>query len=379
MGRDGGRLEPDRPWREIVTGGADRIRPEPPLREAWQELARQPAQFVKRLTGADTARRWRVAGTDLGIPYLLENGSVGFLFGDTFASAWPEQQDDQRSPVMLRSNVHPAAPGGIVFDSAARVQGDGRAPQLMDYVHWPQGGDDPAREVTRIPNDAVSFPETGRQVLSYMSVYSWPVGLPWLTGRAGLAYSDNGNDFFDVPSATWPNDRDNRSPFQMWTMQRDGAYVYVFSVRAGRQLGPMMLQRVPWQRILEPAAYEPWGWREGAGWKWGQSCTPLFPEVFPEAKYGEPSVRRFRDGVWAMTYLLPSGAIVSRRAERPEGPWSEPKVQVTSEQEPSLYGGFIHPYSTSAVGDLHMMVSSWRQDPPGKSWTYHVSQYAGTL
>ena len=378
MGGDGGRLEPDRPWREIIAGGEERLRPTPPLREAWQELAGRPAQFVKRLTGADldTARRWRVAGTDLGIPYLLENGSVGFLFGDTFASAWPEQQDNWRSPVMLRSNVHPSAPGGIVFDSAARVQGDGLAPPLMDYFHWPElGGGDPVREVTRIPNDAVSFPQTGRQVMSYMSVYSWPEGRPWLTGRAGLAYSDNGNDFFDVPSATWANGRDNLDPFQMWTMQRDGAYVYVFSVRAGRQLGPMMLQRVPWQRILEPGAYEPWGWREGSGWRWGQPCTPLFPET----AFGEPSVRQLRDGVWAMTYSLPGGIIVSRRAERPDGLWSEPKVQVTGAQEPSLYGGFIHPYSTSVVGDLHLMVSTWQQDPPGTSHAYHVSHYAGTL
>ena len=35
----------------------------------------------KRLTGADmyTATNWRVAGTDLGIPYVLENGSIGYL------------------------------------------------------------------------------------------------------------------------------------------------------------------------------------------------------------------------------------------------------------------------------------------------------------
>ena len=207
-----------------------------------------------------------------------------------------------------------------------------------------------------------------------MAVYDWPENKPWVTGRAGLAYSDNGNDFYDVPDAAWANDSANLDPFQMWTMQRDRRFVYVYSVRAGRQLGPMMLQRVPWQRILEPEAYETFGWRRETGWRWGQPCT----SVLPEEPYGEPSVRPLRDGVWAMTYSLP-GRIVSRRAERPEGPWSEPKVQVTGEQEPSLYGGFIHPYSTSAVGDLHLMVSTWQQDPPGTSHAYHVSQYAGTL
>ncbi|GAB3960468.1 hypothetical protein GCM10027614_82430 [Micromonospora vulcania] len=48
--------------------------------------------WKKRLTGADldTNSRWRVAGTDLGIPYVLENGSIGYLFGDTFNTPWPE-------------------------------------------------------------------------------------------------------------------------------------------------------------------------------------------------------------------------------------------------------------------------------------------------
>ena len=100
----------------------------------------QAATWRKRLTGADldTNSRWRVAGTDLGIPYVLENGSIGYLFGDTFNTPWPEGPplpNDWRSPVMLRSNVHPGAPGGVVFDSAARVAGDGRAPELMRNGH----------------------------------------------------------------------------------------------------------------------------------------------------------------------------------------------------------------------------------------------------
>ena len=100
----------------------------------------QAAIWKKRLTGADldTNSRWQVAGTDLGIPYVLENGSIGYLFGDTFNTPWPEGPplpNDWRSPVMLRSNVHPGAPGGIVFDSAARVAGNGRAPEIMHNGH----------------------------------------------------------------------------------------------------------------------------------------------------------------------------------------------------------------------------------------------------
>src|SRR5688572_21647158 len=101
------------------------------------------AVWIKRLTGADrdTNFRWQIAGTDLGIPYVLENGSIGYLFGDTFSTPWPESPppSNWRSPVMLRSNVHPATLGGVVFDSAARVTGDGLAPELMHNGHHEVG------------------------------------------------------------------------------------------------------------------------------------------------------------------------------------------------------------------------------------------------
>lgn len=164
------------------------------------------ATFKQRLTGADTDtfRRWGIAGTDLGIPYLLENGSVGYLFGDSFNTPQPEGPplpNGWRSPVMLRSNVHPGAPGGIVFDSAAKMAGDGWAPEILDHnAHdWP-GGAWPDDEITCITNDGISFPETGRQVISFQSINRW-APLPWRSRYAMLACSDNGNDFRRVPDA----------------------------------------------------------------------------------------------------------------------------------------------------------------------------------
>ena len=100
-------------------------------------VAQGAATFKRRLTGADMypAHNWRVGGTDLGIPYVLENGSIGYLMGDTFAGPWPESGGDHRSPVMLRSAADPASPDGIIFDSAAKVAGNGRAPELMYNAH----------------------------------------------------------------------------------------------------------------------------------------------------------------------------------------------------------------------------------------------------
>ncbi|KAL2872562.1 uncharacterized protein BJX67DRAFT_386887 [Aspergillus lucknowensis] len=328
--------------------------------------------YKKRVTGEDldTGHRWHVAGTDLGIPYVLENGSIGFLFGDTFGTQWPDDGIEWRSPVMLRSAVHPGEEDGIIFDSAAGVAGDGLAPEIMHNGHTGSDGAG-ATEYSVIPNDGISFPETGEQFVSYMSIQDWTA--PWKTNYAGLARSTDGNTFTRLDTK-WQNNPENTDPFQMWTLQRDGDYVYAFSVRSGRQPGPMMLQRVPWQKIADQSAYEGWGWN-GTTWAWGRE-----PSAILEGNFGEPSVRKLSGGTWAMVYLnLDTLSIVSRTAKGPDEVWSDEKVQVTFEEEPNLYGGFIHPWSTSEENDLHIMVSKWTRDDAGRSTAYHVSQYVGTL
>jgi Domain of unknown function (DUF4185) len=83
-----------------------------------------------------------------------------------------------------------------------------------------------------------------------------------------------------------------------------------------------------------------------------------------------------------MCYLnAETGNIVSRTATGPDRVWSDEKLQVSSMQEPGLYGGFIHPWSTNGKDNLHIMVSKWTHDPHNSTITtaYHVSQYVGTL
>lgn len=56
-----------------------------------------PPPEPKVLTGVDmdSGRRWRVAGTDLGIPYVIDRETVGFLFGDLhlMMSKWSQDED----------------------------------------------------------------------------------------------------------------------------------------------------------------------------------------------------------------------------------------------------------------------------------------------
>lgn len=297
---------------------------------------------LTRVTGTIETTRFGVHATDLGRPYILENGSIGYLFGDTCTSALPDGPEGcvgWRSPVLLRSNQMPTYGRPLVFDSAAGLNGDGIAPEIMANGHRTGG------EYTAIPTDAVSFPETGYHVMSYMSVREWSDSddPAWTTNYAGLAWSPDGNRFYRI-GPEWPETPSHDSPFQIMSMQRDGDYVYVISVGAGRRPdtnGPMMLMRVNWEHVLDQPSYECWN---GNGW--GGSCSPILRGAF-----GEPTLRLLSDGTWAMSYLdmtQPDRTeIVTRTASSPEGPWSNPKVQVTWDQLPRLYGGFIHPWSTA--------------------------------
>lgn len=352
--------------------------------EAAQKTQLPPvADRITRDTGVDMqpCYEYEVCGTDLGIPFLLPNNSVGYVFGDTFSVKGPyvknvrPGRDGWRSPVILRSNVIPKINEPISFDSAAGIRGGGTAPEVMHNGHRN------AHEISIYPNDAISLPD-GRVVMSYMSVGGDATDTAkWVSSYAGLAVSNNGGNTFDrmlgsdnIPGPgdpVWMNNRNNTDPNQMWSMQRDGDYIYIITTRAGRQTGPMMMLRVPWQHVTEKSRYECWN---GSGF--GGECKPLLPE----SKYGEPSLRKL-DDTWVMSYVDYARAqLMTRTAKAPTGPWSESKVQMNWRDLNALYGGFIHPYSTP--NNLILMVSTWQSEDDGtehgKLLRYDVSHLVGS-
>lgn len=321
------------------------------LPPAWQRLTRD--------TGIDMAScvEFRVCGTDLGIPFLLPNGSVGYLFGDTFQVAGPHLKDLPRggdmwrSPTMMRSNEHPTQGKPIYFDSAVGVGPNERgiAAEIIPNAHRR------GPEISVLPNDAVSLPN-GDIILSYMSIAGGMTGdnPGWTTNYAGLAISHDGNHFERIPATPgapiWSKDTDPGQ--QMWSMQLDGDYVYIVATPEGRRQGSMTMLRVRWEQMLDKSAYECWN---GGGW--GGECKP----ILPDAKYGEPSLRKLRDGKWALSYVDYNYThLVTHTADSPEGPWSAPTIQMNWRDLNAMYGGFIHPYSTS--DNLIMMVSTWQTE-----------------
>ncbi len=319
-----------------------------------------PEPTLTRITGADLepCQRWYVCGTDLGIAYELPNGSVGYVFGDTFDVAWPEhgRKDGWRSPVILRSASNPATEV-IAFDNAAGSASNAMAPGVTRNGHFSSG------EVTVIPNDIVSLPD-GRHVMSLQSVSAWLPGT-WRTNYSELAVSHNNGNSFKRTGVRWSNPTDTDT-MQMVSMQLDGDYVYMIGVQAGRVEGSMQLMRVPWQEIFNKTAYRCWN-----GSLWAIHCEGIL-----SGRFGEPSLRKLRDGTWAMAYLdIHQHAIVTRWASHPTGQWSKPKIQLTAGELSSLYGGFIHPYSTT--DQLTLLVSSWQRPGNGSTIRYDVSQLSG--
>lgn len=344
----------------LVAGGV--LASTVPAQAFWpftSTIATPPA--ITRVTGVDMAacKTWNVCGTDLGIPYKSLDGSVSYIFGDTFSTRNPEDapgNNGWRSPVILRTGAN-AASSQSMFTSAAGVAGSGFAPGVL--------GAKPAGEFTAIPNDGISIPELGIEVLSYQSIRSWnQVGdESWQTNYSGLAVSKDGGNSFTRSGPSWMNDANNNNSFQMTSMQRDGAYVYMISVPAGRQSGSMVLQRVLATQILNKSAYQCWS----GSTSWGNTCRALM-----NGRFGEPSLRKLTDGTWVMAYLdTARGAIVTRTAKAPQGAWSSAKTRLTGAQLPNLYGGFIDPYSTKS--NLRMSVSTWQRTNTGQTIRYDTS------
>ena len=90
---------------------------------------------------------------------------------------------------------------------------------------------------------------------------------------------DNGVSW-ESTGLSWPGGHLN-GMFQMltWELGPDG-YVYALSTGFQRDKG-LLLQRVPGDHLLDAAAWEGWGFADGA-WAWGNAPTPVLPGAFGE-------------------------------------------------------------------------------------------------
>ncbi|ADD42645.1 hypothetical protein Snas_2970 [Stackebrandtia nassauensis DSM 44728] len=311
---------------------------------------------IADLTGPGITTRFRMEATDLGIPATTPDGRTLFVFGDTFENAqvgggwW-------RSPVALWSETGDLN-GGVTWSGA--VGGDA-AQQLWAYDH------DNPQFSTVLPSDVITIGDTmylHAMVNKGLGNVVWTE--IWRSDDSGATWAHTGAKFA-------PDLHGGMFQLLTWGLGDDG-YVYLFSTGFQRDK-PMILQRVPADKIADPAAYEPWGWKAEGGWAWGNPPSPVL-----EGRFGELCLRPL-DGKWVLTWFNEGdyridGIIMDTptsnlyEARRETLLWGTSWGNEDDSHVAQLYGGYIIPGST--IGELHLAVSQWNTND---GWPYRVMQH----
>lgn len=340
----------------IVLGGAGAT---PAIASGLSGAARTHQQLqvtkIADLSGPGITTRFRMEATDLGVPTVTPDGRMLFIFGDTFEDAcvgcgfW-------RSPVGLYSTSTDLN-AGVQWSGAV---GGETAEQLWDYQH-----DNPEYS-TILPSDIITIGTT-----MYLHVMA-NQGLGNVVWTGIWRSDDNGGTWVDT-GTRFPADL-HGGLFQLLTWaEGDDGYVYVFSTEFTRSK-PIILHRVPTENILDPAAYEPWGYLNGA-WSWGNAPTPVL-----DGRFGELCLRPI-EGKWVLTWfnegdyridgiLMDTPTSNLHEAYRATLLWGTSWGDEDDSHVAQLYGGYIIPGST--IDELHLAVSQWNTTD---NWPYRVMQH----
>ncbi len=332
------------PW---ITGSPDGGLPQLTGRTKAIEMVTGPG------SPNDTIDRFNVSGTDLGI--MWDNGNVGgqhdvlMAFGDTVGKCGSDG-DDWRSNVLFRSNQI-ASPGGMRIQSSP-LDKPNHSKQIVDGFGIPG-------EFTVIPTAGVSVGNV--QFMRVMGVKSWDTPGNWTTLYSAMASSlDNGEnwtldpatvranvgvDIPGVPAVTAAN-----ANFQQSSFVEAGGYVYEYGTASGRS-GSARLARVPAAQIANLSAYEYWN-----GSAWVTDIADAAPVI--ESPVSELSVQ-WNDYLnkYVAMYTDASNSLVIRQADHLEGPWSGTQTILSGSLVPSLYGGFMHPWTTGR--NLDFVATTW--------------------
>ncbi|WP_405497311.1 DUF4185 domain-containing protein [Nocardia sp. NBC_00511] len=312
-------------------------------------------ELVNQVTGHGsinrTDTRWSVDGTDLGLMWETKPGQVAVVFGDTFGKGWQPggagtDKQDWRSNVVAYSSGHDLSQGLVLDDFVQNTPC--HAAEVLDSRKIKNF------ETTTIPTSG--FAVGDRQYLTYMSVNRWSrIPGMWWTNLGGIAWSDDdGRTWTKSQWARWDN-LFGVGRFQVATMVPHGDYVYMFGTPNGR-LGVIGLARVPSGEVLNKSAYQ--YWIDGT-WVPADGANELLATPLVSGTASELSIRYDEESAqWQMVYLdVTKGKIVLRTAADPQGTWSDPVPLLSTDDYPTAYGGFMHPWSSGK--DLYFTVSAW--------------------
>lgn len=314
-----------------------------------------------------TIDKYSVAGTDLGI--MWDNGQEGadhdvmMLFGDTVGDCGIEG-DQWRSNVLFRS-ADTALSDGMRIDSSPLAPGTTNFSRqvIAGLLNLPPGS---PVEFTVIPTGGVAV--DGVQYVRWMSVRSWDTPGEWTTNYSGMAVSTDNGETWNTDLATVRTNLQGlgidgipafSSANANWQMSafvpdRGDGYVYEFGTPSGRS-GAARLARVPATNadIVDPGKYEYWN-----GSDWSATITDAEPVIGSSVSelsvQWNPYLRKY------LAMYTDTGGLKIRQADKPWGPWSGSQTLIGSATLPSLYGGFMHPWSNrNGDSNLYFVLTTW--------------------
>ncbi len=296
----------------------------------------------------NTALKWNVGGTDLGIIWEMEPGKYGIFFGDTFGRDFtPNPSNPGPNGTSWRSNVLAFSgdddlEDGLSFSSMATDErGDAR-----EIIY---GGKDTSGngDWTSIPTAAIRA--NGVDYVHYFNIRNWT---GWVTNYSGMYKSaDNGQTWTkceDVSFSSYSNFG------QVGYFKKDGC-VYIIGTQTGRD-SSAKLARFLESDIENQANYEYW---DGASGQW-LTGDESKASVIIDDRVGELSfIYNQTLEKWIIAYFSSDRYnITMRTAEDITGPWSKPYELAAGTEYAQLYGSYFHPLSVTG-NKLYFTMSMW--------------------
>lgn len=293
----------------------------------------------------NTALKWNVGGTDLGIIWEMQPGNYGIFFGDTFDRNFrPNYESPGPNGGNWRSNVLAFSDDknledGLTIDNMV-IDERGDAKEIM----YSKKSD---RDITSIPTAAIR--SNGADYVHYFNMRDWDT---WTTNYSGMYKSlDNGMTWQKLEDVSFSSD----SPFGQAGYYKKDGYVYMIGTQTGRS-SSASLARFLESDIEYPDQYEYWNGNLGQ-WIKGDEKRAA---VIIEDQVGELSfIYNNKIGKWIIAYFNGTRYnITMRTAEVITGPWSDAYELASGWEYAQLYGSYFHPVSADSE-TLYFTMSMW--------------------
>ena len=296
----------------------------------------------------NTAVKWNLGGTDLGIVWEIQPGKYGIFFGDTFGNDFkPNPSNPGPNGGSWRSNVLAYSEdtnldNGLTFSDMA-TDNRGLAREIV------YGGKDVSGngDYTSIPTAAIRA--NNIDYVHYFNIKTWT---GWTINYSGMYRStDDGQTWTKCAGISFPS----YSYFAMGGYFKKDGYVYMIGTPAGRD-GAARLCRFHESDIENRDNYEYWNSVE-KNWIKGDEnkASILIYDTVGELSF----IYNHTLKKWVIAYFCSERYdITLRTAETITGPWSDPFQLASGWEYAQLYGSYFHPLSVSG-NNLYFLMSMW--------------------